>query len=207
MKFRDLTAARFALFNAVCFGLFGWAWFAGWAQMVLENDASYITWVIGALFAIGWFWCACRVAEFTSYLNETSANKGYWLNLWRGGTVTSRDGSTRIGMGMSRTPALRESIQIRLASKIAPVRQMAGILVILGLIGTVVGFIMATQALDMAAVGDTDRAAAMLGDLMAGMGVALYTTLCGAVASIWLMTCYRILQGAANSLAARVFES
>ena len=76
-----------------------------------------------------------------------------------------------------------------------------------GLIGTVVGFIMATQALDMAAVGDTDRAAAMLGDLMAGMGVALYTTLCGAVASIWLMTCYRILQGAANSLAARVFES
>ena len=198
MKFRDLTAARFALFNAVCFGLFGWAWFAGWAQMVLENDASYITWVIGALFAIGWFWCACRVAEFTSYLNDMSANKGYWLSLWNGSKTPL------IG---SRTPALRKSIQIRLASKIAPVRQMAGILVILGLIGTVVGFIMATQALDMAAVGDTDRAAAMLGDLMAGMGVALYTTLCGAVASIWLMTCYRILQGAANSLAARVFES
>lgn len=196
MKFRDLTATRFILFNIACFGLLGWAWFAGWPQMVLENDSSHITWAIGALFAMGWCWCACRVAEFTHHLNQLAAGRGYWLERWRGAKA-----------GPQRTAGLRESIQISLANKIAPVRQMANVLVILGLIGTVVGFIMATQALDMGAVGDTQAAAAMLGDLMAGMGVALYTTLCGAVASVWLMTCYRILQGAANSLAARVFES
>ena len=194
MKFKDLTAARFVLFNILCFGLLGWAFFQGWPQMVFENDSSYITWTIAGLFTVGWVWCLIRIIELTRQLNEVLVREGPWLIRWHASTV-------------GKSASLRESIKMQLSAKIAPVRQIAGTLVILGLIGTVVGFIMAVQSLDMSAVGDTDAAAVMLGEMMAGMGVALYTTLCGAVFSVWLMTCYRILQGAANSLAAKVFES
>lgn len=57
-------------------------------------------------------------------------------------------------------------------------------LVLLGLIGTVLGFIMAMTAIDPNAAGSAADIAGIVKALVAGMGTALYTTLAGAVG--WL---------------------
>ena len=59
-------------------------------------------------------------------------------------------------------------------------------LTILGLIGTVVGFIIALGSINPAAAGDIDQIAGMVSGLIGGLGVAMYTTLVGAVGSLWL---------------------
>lgn len=66
------------------------------------------------------------------------------------------------------------------------VRRVAEMLVMLGLIGTVIGFVIAMSGIDPAAAGDVSRVSGMVAQMVEGMGVALYTTLAGAVLSLWL---------------------
>ena len=87
-----------------------------------------------------------------------------------------------------------------LSSRIAVVRQTANSLVLLGLIGTVLGFIIALGGVDPASADDFDAVAPMVAGLIAGMSVALYTTLVGSVLSLWLTVNYRMLATGAMRL-------
>ena len=55
-----------------------------------------------------------------------------------------------------------------------------------GLIGTVVGFIIALSGVDPARADDLDATRVMVATLIAGMSTALFTTLLGALANLWL---------------------
>ncbi len=59
-------------------------------------------------------------------------------------------------------------------------------LVMLGLIGTVIGFIIALRGIDPGASGDLDAVAGMVTQLIRGLGVAMFTTLVGSIGSVWL---------------------
>lgn len=67
-------------------------------------------------------------------------------------------------------------------------------LVVLGLIGTVIGFIQALSGVDVKATGDATSISPMVASLIAGMGTALYTTLVGAVCNLWLRLNLRLLE-------------
>ena len=56
-----------------------------------------------------------------------------------------------------------------------------------------IGFILALSGVDPSAVGSADNVAPMVSTLIAGMSVALYTTLVGSVLHLWLMINYRML--------------
>ncbi|MXZ81382.1 MAG: MotA/TolQ/ExbB proton channel family protein [Gammaproteobacteria bacterium] len=88
---------------------------------------------------------------------------------------------------------IAECLRSRLYSRISVVRLIANNLVIFGLIGTVIGFVIALGAVDSAKVSDAASVAPMVSTLIQGMSVALYTTLVGAVLHVWLMMCYQIL--------------
>jgi len=75
------------------------------------------------------------------------------------------------------------------------IRQIANSLVMLGLIGTVIGFCIALSGVDPAAAGDITAITGMVSTLISGIGVALYTTLAGSVFSLWLTVNYNILHG------------
>jgi biopolymer transport protein ExbB/TolQ len=77
---------------------------------------------------------------------------------------------------------------------VAGVRHIGNLLVLLGLIGTVVGFIMALGGIDPGEVGDPSSIGPMVARLIKGMGVALNTTLLGAVLNIWLGFNARLLE-------------
>jgi hypothetical protein len=61
-------------------------------------------------------------------------------------------------------------------------------LVTLGLIGNVIGFIIALQEIDTGSLGTADGVQRVAASLLAGMGVAFCSTLVGAVAALWTST-------------------
>lgn len=75
-----------------------------------------------------------------------------------------------------------------------PIGQVANALVMLGLIGTVWGFIVALSGVDPATAGDVSKVAQMVSKLVEGMGIALYTTLEGSVLALWLTVNRQMLQ-------------
>ena len=84
---------------------------------------------------------------------------------------------------------------------------MANSLVIIGLIGTVVGFIIALSGVDPSIVSDVNAIGPMVSTLITGMSVALYTTLVGAVFSLWLSLNYHFLAKGMIALVASILES
>lgn len=58
-------------------------------------------------------------------------------------------------------------------------------LVTLGLIGNVIGFIIALQNIDTGSLGSAEGVQKVAASLLAGMGVAFCSTLVGAVAALW----------------------
>lgn len=61
-------------------------------------------------------------------------------------------------------------------------------LVTLGLIGNVVGFLVALQHIDTGSLGTPEGVQRVAGSLLAGMGVAFCSTLVGAVGALWVST-------------------
>ncbi len=80
------------------------------------------------------------------------------------------------------------------------VRHTANSLVFLGLVGTVIGFIVALSAVDPQNSVSVENVAPMVATLIKGMSIALYTTLLGAVLHLWLMVNYRMLATGAMHL-------
>ena len=88
-----------------------------------------------------------------------------------------------------------------------PIRHIANSLVLLGLIGTVIGFIVALSGVragrrrrDVAAIGP------MISTLIDGMAIALYTTLVGSLLHLWLMVNVRLLEGGTVKLLTATVE-
>lgn len=75
----------------------------------------------------------------------------------------------------------------------AQVNEIADALVFLGLIGTVIGMILAVAQIDPNMAGDASAAGEMAGHLLHGIGIALYTTLVGSVYAIWLWLLKQVL--------------
>ncbi len=67
-------------------------------------------------------------------------------------------------------------------------------LVTLGLIGNVVGFVLALRGIDLTSLSQAEGAQKVASQLLAGMGVAFYSTLVGAVTALWLSMGRRIVR-------------
>jgi hypothetical protein len=171
-----LLLLRFALANAFALALLAAAWAVGYINMVLVADTSHLSVAIAGVFVLGWLF-ACRAAVLISQdLNR----------------VRRRDDE----FPCEPTDNLKE----RLAGRIAVVRHTANTLVLLGLIGTVIGFIVALSGVKPGQAGDASAIGPMVSTLIHGMSIALYTTLVGSVFALWLTVLHRILATAASKL-------
>ena len=86
------------------------------------------------------------------------------------------------------------------------IRQIANGLVFLGLIGTVIGFIIALSGVDPSRATEVDNVARMIATLISGMSVAMYTTLAGSVLYVWLSVNHRILANGSVSLITAIIK-
>ena len=77
---------------------------------------------------------------------------------------------------------------------------------LLGLIGTVIGFIVALSGVEPDAASDVAAIGPMISTLIAGMAIALYTTLVGSLLQLWLMVNVRLLEGGTVKLLTATVE-
>ncbi|RTL72363.1 MAG: hypothetical protein EKK41_05065 [Hyphomicrobiales bacterium] len=70
--------------------------------------------------------------------------------------------------------------------KISHIERVEVWLVMLGLIGNLIGFILAMKGIDTSALGSAEGVQKVATNLLAGMGVAFCSSLVGAVAAIWI---------------------
>ncbi len=195
-----LLVLRFAAFNVAALALLTVVWFEGWVGRVVDSDVTRITWVIAVVFAIGWLISAHRVWRCSRELNAAAtpdtaeSSRVLWYRDLAGKARAEARG------------AIADCLRSRLYARIAVVRTIANILVTLGLIGTVIGFIIALSGVDANAVADVGAIGPMVSTLIEGMAVALYTTLVGAVFHVWLLVNYQLLATGTVNLANAIIE-
>jgi hypothetical protein len=195
---RSLLILRFALLNIVAASLLGAAWMQGWLDELVRTDTTHLCAIIGLVFLAGLVHAGRRVVQ-----------TGLELNAVRLGTGRSPISALVWDLQCADASGRAEMIallRLRLGNRIAGVRYVANTLVLLGLIGTVIGFIIALSGVDATAAGDVEAIGPMVSRLVAGMSVALYTTLAGSVLNIWLMLNYRLLEAGTVKLFAAIVE-
>lgn len=197
---RHLLALRFALLNIVAAGLVAAVYLEGWLDDALRGYTGWLTLVICVVFLFGLLLCAVRIWRTNYELNAVGegmppppSRAGRYLASVAG---RSAEGRT-ICAGLLRN---------QLGNEIAIVRYTADSLVFLGLVGTVIGFIVALSGVDPQASTQADDVAAMVGTLITGMSIALYTTLVGAVLHVWLMVNHRMLATGTSDLFNSIVE-
>lgn len=185
---------RLAAANLAALALLGAAFGEGWAQLVFASDSTGITWVIAAVFAAGLVLSLLKGWKLSCEVEcARSADPcvGTWAREFLDGTLGRSAGGRSIAASV---------LRMQVVARIAPVRHIAAALVLLGLIGTVVGFILALSGISVSIAHDVGAVAGMITRLIAGMSVALYTTLEGAVLSLWLTVNHQMLSAGAASL-------
>ena len=197
---RHLLVLRFALLNIVAGGLLAAVYLQGWLDDALRGYTAWLTLSICAVFVFGLALCARRIWRTNVELNAAAnieppdrSRAGIYLAGIAGRSAESRSINANL-------------LHNRLRNPIAVVRQTADSLVFLGLVGTVIGFIVALSGVDPQTSAQVDEVASMVATLVAGMSIALYTTLVGAVLHVWLMVNHRLLATGTSNLFNAIVE-
>lgn len=160
----SLLLYRFLIVNALLACLAGALWLQGYVWPVIEGGAP-ITYGILALFGVGFVWIAKEILVISSALNWNDANG-------------------------ARTAKLAHADKD--VAKVEWLSSVGEWLVGLGLIGTVIGMMMALAGLSD--VTDADGALRAVAHLGGGMAMAITTTLLGASLAIWHEVNVRMLK-------------
>ncbi|MGH6947962.1 MAG: MotA/TolQ/ExbB proton channel family protein [Kiloniellales bacterium] len=184
---RSLLVLRFALVNIAGFAMVAAAHSQGLIAPIFASDSTYLSHLIVGVFLVGLCICAIQVWQTSNDLDAVRAfdpgrpsrARGY-LNL-----ISNSAGDSR--------SILASSLKLKLSQRIVVVRQFSSSLVLLGLIGTVIGFVMALAGVNPETSGDVRSIAPMVSSLIDGMHTALYTTLVGSLLHLWLNATYQLL--------------
>ena len=154
---------------------------------MIESDASYLSLVMAALFIIFWAISGYQTVTVNREIVrfETNSSEGIAFVYFEKLRIKSQKLAGRtLDQSM-----LASALRVRLMMPIQILHYVANMLILLGLIGTVIGFVIAVAGLgDSLAGGENlQRVQGVLGQIVNGMGVALFTTLVGAIlGGLWL---------------------
>jgi hypothetical protein len=195
-----LLLFRFLLVNLLAFAWVGAAYFQGLIDEIFIADLTHLTMVIAAVFVGGLAVCARKIWQTSKELNQVKdfdplvkSKTSTYIAQLRGRPAESR-------------AILASTLRLKLSQRAGIIRHVAGSLVLLGLIGTVIGFIIALSGVDPEQASDVSSVTPMVSTLIEGMSTALYTTLVGAVLNIWLLINYHLLAGGTVKLIASLVE-
>ena len=156
--------------------------------------------IIFAVFLYGLGICALKVWQTSVAINDMKA----------GGRMAKAQAARHMAAPRSKDAESRaiqiNMLRLKTSHRIQIVRHIANLLVFLGLIGTVIGFIIALSGVEPEAVSNPENVATMVATLIKGMSVALYTTLLGAVLNVWLNVNHRILSTGTVNLVSQIVQ-
>jgi hypothetical protein len=195
-----LLLLRFAFLNIAALALLAAAWANGLVARAVDSDTTRLVLVIAAVFVAGLAIACWRVYETSREINKVRSFDPAQPSFAAAyvAQVRGKDAQSR--------QILASSLRLKLSQRITLVRHVGNSLVFLGLIGTVIGFIIALSGVDPETVGDVENVSAMVAALIQGMSTALMTTLVGAVLNIWLMANYQLLASGTVRLISGIVE-
>ncbi|MEE8303822.1 MAG: MotA/TolQ/ExbB proton channel family protein [Candidatus Tectomicrobia bacterium] len=183
------------------------AWLQGWITRVVQSDASYITWVIALVFLVFWLLSSYHVFHYNR--EQARFAEGHSAGIAADYYAKLRMKSQNQRGAVVDQTMLASTLRLRLTQSIHTIHHASNTLILLGLIGTVVGFVIAVSGLgDSIGQGaGLGRVKGVLGQIVDGMGIALFTTLVGSVlGGIWLQVHYQMLQRAVTNLVIDIVE-
>jgi hypothetical protein len=184
------------------------AWLQDWITLVFESDASYLSVVILVAFIVFWLISSYQIINLNREVGRflTGASIGVAADYF--GKLRHKaeklHGHHPLEQGM-----LAAALRARLILPAQMLNYVANMLLLLGLIGTVVGFVIAVGGLGDSLAGGSNlqRIQSVLGQIVNGMGVALFTTLVGSIlGGLWLQLHYQMLARAVGGLVVEIVE-
>ncbi len=200
MQYKYLLILRYSLINLVGLIFLFVLITQGYVTKAIKADITNMVIVILAIFFIGFVLAAYRTFWLSRELNYS------FLKILPNDSIARDFLHNSKKLDASSRNNLAASLRIKLSSKINYIKFMANTLVILGLIGTVIGFIIALSGIDGSVSSNPEEVSKMVSTLIQGMSVALYTTLVGSICSVWLNICYQIMSTGANNLLSKIIE-
>jgi hypothetical protein len=223
-----LPLLRWLIFTGVCVFAFVLAWHFGLVRMMVNGDRTYISVIIGVLYVLSSLHCLVRTAAIScetgrahrvlALVGNGAVDGGPQLKV-DGGDVVTPEG-TKLPRGevtahirnlilkaglQGGDRRLDQTLLLRgLADTLRGPNQLGAyagdVLMKLGLLGTIIGFIM--MLAPIAGLDAADRASVRtsMGLMSDGMAVAMYTTLTGLIGSILVQTQYYMLEKATQRL-------
>ncbi len=200
MGLKYLLLLRFGLVNLIAFALLGAAWAQGLVAKVINADVTNMVILICVIFLIGLTLAGYRLWKVSKQLNaaynfnpKERSRAADFLKKTKGKNATSRAN-------------IAQALRLKLFSRIVHIRYISNSLTVLGLIGTVLGFIIALSGVDPDVASNPSAISPMVAQLIEGMSVALYTTLVGSILSVWLGLIYQMLATGTSNLVSQIIE-
>lgn len=194
--YRSLLLLRYILLNVIAFALLGVAWSQGYVHKVIAADQTYLSVVIFIVFIVGLVLCTQKLWQTNREIDALKTPEG----------LNSKTVSHLLVQGKTES-TISGSMRLRLSHRISVVRHLGNTLVLLGLIGTVLGFIIALSGVDPETASDVNSIAPMVSTLIQGMSTALYTTLVGSIFNVWLMANFQMLSSGTVQLISDIQEA
>lgn len=193
----------------VAFGFF-LAFRSGLVSLALDSDKSYISYVILTVYllaSVHWLWLAHMLtSERSAFSRLASGADGINDPEDAGllsGFLNNLEGKRQTDPGAD-AAVLVTAFGDELANRHALGHFVSDVLLKLGLLGTVVGFIFMLLPIGEIDEFDPSVMRELLAAMSSGMAVALYTTLAGLVTSTLLKLQYHVLDASAADLATRL---
>ena len=179
--------------------------YLGFINSLINNDASYITSLIFIIFIyfsikVGseLYYLRTRYMNINNLLsmiiNKSRNDVNIILKSFANSKNTDDQSIFTYISSMTQNKSAREDFEYSITSKLNTGWLVADGLLKLGLIGTVIGFIIMLSAITEIDGFDFTMMKEMLQNMSSGMEVALYTTLSGLVSSILLTLQYSYLE-------------
>jgi hypothetical protein len=217
-----LPLLRWLIFTGVTVFGFAVAWYFGLFRMMLVSDKTYISLIVSVLYVMTAFHCFVR----TNVISRETDQANRVLDIVNRGvtefTVSGNDvfaGGTKLPAGQVtnhiRNLILKSKLQGRhrldqtlllrgLADTLRGPNHLGSFssdsLMKLGLLGTIVGFIMMLAPIAGLDAADKASVRNSMGMMSDGMAVAMYTTLSGLIGSILIKCQYYMLDEATAKL-------
>ena len=218
-----LPLLRWLIFTGVCVFAFVLAWHFGLVRMMVNGDKTYISIIIGVLYVGTSVHCLFRTTTISRELDRAHralamVSNGEPKLVVEGPDVVTAQGKLPRGQvtGHIRNLILKSTLQgdehrldqtllLRgLADQLRGPNQLgtyaSDALMKLGLLGTVIGFIMMLAPIAGLDAGNQVSIKSSMSLMSDGMAVAMYTTLAGLVGSILIRIQYYLVEDATAKL-------
>ena len=210
---RRLTDTNLVFRALVILGLVGFGFYLaadrGLVRIAWDADRSYISAVILAVYALAsahWLYLARALSSERAGLAtlERRIALGHSSGQPRHGMVGSFLANLRAREAADEPAALVAAFGDALMNRHAFGHFLSDALIKLGLLGTIVGFILMLLPVSAVEAFEPALMQQLLAGMSEGMAVALYTTLAGLVTSTLLKLQYHVLDASAADLATRL---